>query len=162
MNIIAKLQNFLGVSKAELTVVFVILLGLFIGLVIKFFDKDPQNGNNINPMVYSTLDSLAEAQKTTYIGSDIKNNPYPELEKADTVVKKSGFQKKPKISSETININTASKLELMKLPGVGESTALKIIEYRSKQEFTNPSDIMNIKGIGQKKFEKMRPFIEVK
>ncbi len=162
MSIVAKLQNIFGVSKAELTISSIILLGLIIGLTIKTFDTEKSDTKAINQQIYSALDSLAEAQKTTYTGTDNKNNTNPELEKGDTVIKKPGFQKKPKISSGTININTASKLELMKLPGVGESTALKIIEYRSKQEFTNPSDIMNIKGIGHKKFEKMRPFIEVK
>jgi len=162
MSIVAKLQSFFGISKSELTVTSIILLGLLMGLIIKAFDKDETDSEKVNQEIYSALDSLAEAQKTTYIGTDIRNNPYPELEKGDTVVKKTGFQKKPKISSGTININTASKLELMKLPGVGESTALKIIEYRTKQAFTNASDIMNIKGIGQKKFEKMKPFIEVR
>ena len=162
MSIVAKLQSFFGVSKSELTVASVILLGLIMGLFIKAFNNENTNSEKVNQEVYSALDSLAEAQKTTYIGTDIKNNPYPELEKGDTVIKKTGFQKKSKISSGTININTASKLELMKLPGVGESTAIKIIEYRSKQAFTTATDIMNIKGIGQKKYEKMRPFIEVK
>lgn len=162
MSIVAKLQSFFGVSKSELTVTSVILLGLIMGLVIKAFNNENVNSDKLNREIYSALDSLADAQKTTYIGTDIQNNAYPELEKGDTVIKKSGFQKKPKISSGTININTASKLELMKLPGVGESTALKIIEYRTRQAFSSSTDIMNIKGIGQKKFEKMRPFIEVK
>ena len=162
MSIVAKLQNIFGVSKSELVVSSVILLGLILGLILKSLNYDSVQNEKINQEIYAALDSLAEAQKTTYIGTDIKNNPYPELEKGDTVIKKTGFQKKPKISSGTINLNTASKLELMKLPGVGESTAIKIIEYRSKQAFTSATDIMNIKGIGQKKFEKMSPFIEVK
>lgn len=162
MSIISKIQGIFSVSKAELTVASVILLGLAIGLILQFFNYSDVRQDSEVKNIYSALDSLAEVQKTTYTGTDIKNNPYPELEKQDTFIKKTGFQKKPKITQGKININIASKLELMKLPGVGESTALKIIEYRSKQVFTNTSDIMNIKGIGQKKYEKMRHFIDVK
>jgi len=162
MSIIAKIQNIFGISKAELSIASIVLLGLILGLFLKAFDYSNHEQEISENEIYYSLDSLAEDQKTTYIGTDIRNNPYPDLEKADTIVKKTGFQKKPKISSGTININKASKLELMNLPGVGESTALKIMEYRSRQTFSNASDIMNIKGIGQKKYEKMKPFIDVK
>lgn len=162
MSLITKLQDFFGVSKSELTISSIILLGLIVGLILQWFNNDEEQNNNNVMAIYQALDSLAEVQKTTYVGTDINNNPYPELEKGDTIIKKIGFQKKTKISSGKINLNKASKLELMKLPGVGESTALKIIDYRSRQFFNSPEDIMNIKGIGQKKYEKMKPFIEVK
>lgn len=52
-----------------------------------------------------------------------------------------------------ININTASKQELMTLKYVGEATAEKIIEYRKVHPFEVPEDIMKVKGVGQKTFE---------
>ena len=55
-----------------------------------------------------------------------------------------------------ININTADADELMKLKGVGEKTAEKIIEYRRETPFDTVEDIMNVSGIGEKKFEDMR------
>ena len=55
-----------------------------------------------------------------------------------------------------ININTAGAEELMKLKGVGEKTAAKIIEYRETTPFEKPEDIMNVKGIGEKKFEDIK------
>lgn len=56
-----------------------------------------------------------------------------------------------------ININTASKEELMNLPSVGEKTAEKIIEYREKNGgFKNIEDIKNIDRIGDKTFEKFK------
>ena len=58
-----------------------------------------------------------------------------------------------------ININTADAAELMKLKGVGEKTAEKIIEYRVQTPFEKPEDIMNIKGIGEKKFEDIKDHI---
>lgn len=62
--------------------------------------------------------------------------------------------------SEVININTATKDQLTGLPGVGESTAEKIISYRNGSRFRKAEDIMNVKGIGKKKFEKIRNLIK--
>lgn len=52
-----------------------------------------------------------------------------------------------------VNINTATKAELMTLKYVGEATAEKIIEYRETHPFKEPKDIMNVKGVGEKTFE---------
>lgn len=61
----------------------------------------------------------------------------------------------------SININTASKAELMKLEGIGESTANKIIAYRENNEFKDIEDIMEVSGIGEAKFESIRKDITV-
>lgn len=61
-----------------------------------------------------------------------------------------------------VNINTASKEELMSLKGIGESTAEAIIEYRKENKFIKIEDIKNVKGIGDKKFESIKEDIEVK
>lgn len=59
-----------------------------------------------------------------------------------------------------ISINTATKEELMTLKGIGESKALAIISYREEHgSFTNIEEIKNIKGIGEKMFEKIKDFI---
>lgn len=58
-----------------------------------------------------------------------------------------------------ININTASSKELEEIPGVGEKTAQRIIEYREIQPFGALEDIKNVPGIGDKKFEEMKNYI---
>ena len=63
---------------------------------------------------------------------------------------------------ETININTASKEELMQLEGVGSVIADRIVEYREANgPFETPEDIMNVKGIGSSIYEKNRDRITV-
>ncbi|MDY2987333.1 MAG: helix-hairpin-helix domain-containing protein [Peptoniphilus sp.] len=60
-----------------------------------------------------------------------------------------------------ININTASKEDLTKLPNVGEKTAQSIIKYREKNQFKKIEDIMNVPGIGEKTFESLQDSISV-
>lgn len=64
-------------------------------------------------------------------------------------------------SDDRININTCTKEQLMNLPGVGEVTASRIIDYRSTNQFKTIEDIMNVSGIGTKKFEALKEFIVV-
>ena len=61
-----------------------------------------------------------------------------------------------------ININTAIQTELETLPGIGPSTATKIIEYRKeKGKFKNIEEIKNVNGIGESKYQKIKELIKV-
>ena len=62
---------------------------------------------------------------------------------------------------EYVNINTATKEQLMNLDGIGEKMAEKIIEYREKNEFEAIEDIMNVPGIGESKFSNIKDKIIV-
>ena len=63
---------------------------------------------------------------------------------------------------QKININTATAEELARLKGIGPSHAAKIVAYREKNgPFKMPEDLMQVKGIGQKTFEKNREIIIV-
>ena len=59
-----------------------------------------------------------------------------------------------------VNINTADREELMTINGIGEATADKIIAYREENgEFESVDELIEIKGIGEKKLEQFRPFM---
>lgn len=59
-----------------------------------------------------------------------------------------------------ININKATQTEIETLPGIGPSTALKIINYRNEHgKFKNIEDIKNVSGIGDSKFENIKEYI---
>lgn len=63
-------------------------------------------------------------------------------------------------SSALVNINSATQAELETLPGIGPSTAAKIIDYRNKNgDFKNIEDIMDVSGIGESKFNNIKDYI---
>ena len=65
-----------------------------------------------------------------------------------------------KSKEEKININKAAQTEIETLPGIGPSTALKIINYRNEHgKFKNIEDIKNVSGIGESKFENIKEYI---
>lgn len=77
---------------------------------------------------------------------------------ADFTVKQSGSSS----ASGKININKAGTAELQKLPGIGPSTAEKILEYRRQNgTFHKVEDLKNISGIGEKTFARLREKISV-
>jgi competence protein ComEA len=70
---------------------------------------------------------------------------------------------KPTVALNTpVNLNTATATELEALPGVGAATAKLIIEHRQKVGgFKKVEELMNIKGIGEKSFLKLKPMVTV-
>ena len=65
------------------------------------------------------------------------------------------------LDNNKVNINVATKEELMKLSGIGASTADKIIKYRENNTFTYIEDIMDVPGIGESKFNNIKDSISV-
>lgn len=62
-----------------------------------------------------------------------------------------------------VNLNSATVDQIEALPGIGRKTAERIIEYRTKNGgFKRIEDLMNVKGIGEKSFLKLKPQLVVK
>jgi len=163
-------------TGAELTAVFIILSGLGIGLIFNATSNNSRLNSvaNIDSLQQHLLSSVAAQFRDSAVGIEIQEPsiaPETDSEAAENVeTQVVTFDKSEnktettskKTTSKLIDINKASRVQLMKLPGVGEKTAEKIIEHRNSNPFSKPEDIMNVKGIGPKKFEKMKDMIEVR
>lgn len=152
------IQSIFGASKLEVMFVALLISGLTIGQFVTL------EGRNDIERLTLELDSYNEDVQTSFTGIDNDGNVNEDFALADTVIKKkSKFptkKKEPKLVGK-ININTASKVELMRIKGIGEKTAAKIVNYRNKTPFTTIEDIQKVKGIGPKKFESMKDKITV-
>ena len=72
----------------------------------------------------------------------------------------SGGKKKPPL--KPVNINTATSEELQQVPGIGPATAQRILQMRkSYGAFKSVDDLLAIRGLGQKRLDKMRKYLTV-
>ncbi|OGU58387.1 MAG: hypothetical protein A2X64_03535 [Ignavibacteria bacterium GWF2_33_9] len=177
-----KLQTIFRVTRSELYVAVLIVIGVVAGSFASIY----QNKHTKDIILDSRyFDSLAAYEKESDAERKEANlnyfanlNASKEVGAADsndtdniTTTNSSNFNQpqnnrprklKAGGDNKQININTASKSELMQLPGIGDKTADKILEYRSQRKFNSASDIQKVKGIGPAKFAKMQSFIIVK
>lgn len=69
---------------------------------------------------------------------------------------------KSPVPASPVNLNTATEAQLTSLPGIGAKAAQRILEFRQKNgSFKKIEDLMNVKGIGEKNFLKLKPYITV-
>jgi len=63
--------------------------------------------------------------------------------------------------AKKVNINTASSTELAYLPRIGARVAERIVERRKEKPFARPEELMEVKGIGEKLFLSLKPYLSV-
>ncbi|CAN5539968.1 hypothetical protein BH10BAC5_BH10BAC5_05810 [soil metagenome] len=159
--------NFTGREKKVIVfIVFVVAAGSCIKIVNSKINPEKSFDFKRTDSVFKVLSSRNDFAVLDTIQSDssaaVRQQKF--LAASDSMNTKgrtgSKGSKQDFLKDTKININTAGKSDLIKLPGVGESTADKIIAYRSQKPFRNIRDIMNVKGIGEKKFDKMKDYIK--
>ena len=80
----------------------------------------------------------------------------------DIVEKSTEISKTFQTSALIVDINTATKKELLKLPNIGPVYAQRILEYRNNVgKFKNVEELIKIKGIGKKRLKKLRPYLKI-
>jgi competence protein ComEA len=81
---------------------------------------------------------------------------------AHPLAQQAGSSQSAPAAAPLVNLNTATAAELEKLPGVGPATAARIIEYRQKNgAFKKTEELMNVQGIGEKSFLKLKSLVTV-
>lgn len=131
--------------------------------VIKEVEKIVEKECNcpINPICDNT-NAYIEDKDNVHIQTsnniENKDNVYKQDDKA---IESSTNQIIEDVKINKVSINIATKEELMSIPGIGESKANLIIEYRNTSKFNSIEDIKNVKGIGDSLFEKIKEFITI-
>ena len=105
---------------------------------------------------YEVNNWLTTKQEEDYLQEKCQNSEDSKIEN-DACISDNAIE-----NNETlININTATKEELMTLSGIGETKALAIISYREKTPFTSIEDIKNVSGIGDSTYNEIKDYITV-
>jgi competence protein ComEA len=106
-----------------------------------------QNRAEFQPVAISTKDSLAvEAIKKAYLAATLPDS--------DEAVDDTSGNGKP------LNLNTATRMQLEALPGIGPVIAGRILEARDRAgSFSELEDLLAVPGIGVKRLEKIRPLV---
>jgi len=153
MGIISLLQRIFGFTQNELKVIFFLTITFLAGVAIRWFK--PLNQEVAQPD-YSTEDSifLERSKKLLQLAS-------PESVKT-TGKAATSKPEKPALQPHSIDINQASKDQIMLLPGIGQAYAERIIIYRTDHgPFPSVDALDRVKGIGKKTIERLRPFVTV-
>lgn len=151
------IQTKFAITKAEINIALILIFGLTFGYFYNLIFNDNLSEQQIKEINY-ILDSLEQNGKSKYVGTDLEGNYYYELaNKTNQKKQKNNNSNRYKI--KPIDIRTASKIEIMRLPKIGESTASEIIKYRELNGFSNQRDIMLVKGIGIKTYAKIKKYL---
>jgi competence protein ComEA len=127
-------------TPTERKVVLTLVGAFLVGLAIRFFAP---SGGEVSDFDYAASDSIFAARSAAATASV----PAPARGR-DTAAAR------PSVGP--VRINSAGKTELMSLPGVGETIAERIIRYREDHgRFATVRELLKVKGIGEKKFERL-------
>lgn len=68
----------------------------------------------------------------------------------------------PAAEARKVDLNTADQQQLEELPGIGPRTAERIIQFREENgPFRRIEDLLNVRGIGEKKFQRLKDLVRV-
>jgi len=119
-------------TPLEQKLLLILLAGVFIGVVVYWLKlkESPIVSEFVIETIGTAVDTIKEGEPNIHV-----------------------------ISQKKVNLNTATFEELLRLPGVGPAIANEIIKYREKHKFTKITDIMKVRGIGKKKFARLKDLI---
>jgi comEA protein len=160
MRFLDRFNQLFGFTRNESFVIMFLIFSFLAGMGIKFFKNTTISKQNFD---YSASDSEFTRLSESSI-DDLTDTAVTQADEFSNYESSSNKKiSEANIQTLSININTATKNELTKLPGLGETLAGRVILYRKENgPFQKLEDLMNVRGIGEKKFERIKPFCFLK
>lgn len=152
-----KFNQVFGFTRTEIRVVLFLVLTFIVGIGIKAYKSASAAERRFD---YSASDSEFAERSRLIVPRDstVADDGADTKESQPRITKLTGFGR----STESININTATKDELLKLPGIGEAMAERIILFREENgPFASVDRLTDVRGIGKRKLDLIAPYCTV-
>jgi len=164
--ILNKLSKLTGFTTTEINVLLFVVLSFIAGAFGKYY-KYKSNNRILQKFNYSKQDSLflelnKKIDKKNINKKNVQKRVDSKPELLDFRIRKIDKKKNGHflLAKNKININTAKINTLTRLPGIGLKTAKKIILLRKKKKkFNSIDELLEIKGIGKKKLNKIKKYL---
>lgn len=171
MSIITRLESALSLTRGDVTIALFVACAALFGFFYLTLadDRMPERERLELLRLQKKYDSLLASRDRTALSRFYRDASSDSLPSVQSVLSESAAKEAPRTESRTstrptspVNLNSASISDLESLPGIGEKTAEAIIERRKHIPFRRAEDLMEVKGIGEKKFAKIKPFVKVR
>lgn len=159
MKIVDKVHQAIGFTPNETRIVVFLVLAFVAGGTIKMLKVSAHR----EPLFDYTSSDSEFAARSRFVASAETVSAF---RGTDSVRFRNGLFAHPSkshgvhVPPHSINLNSAEKNDLMKLPGIGEATAGEILQFRHDHgPFGTIDGLLGVKGIGKKKLERIAPFL---
>jgi competence ComEA-like helix-hairpin-helix protein len=154
-----------GFTDTEIKVLLFLLTAFLAGFTyIKLFKENGES--RYREFDYTKEENLLlKSEQSDTLGGDLKKEENEASRNQILDLKTKGYESsvKREPAPNSINLNAASKGDLMKISGIGEKTAENIMNYRDRKgKFKELSELMNVKGIGEAKYARFKKYLFIK
>ncbi len=159
IKVLEKLGRSIGFTPNEAKIVFVLVAAFLIGGALKLAGVSTYSERSVN---YSVSDS-DYARKTRTLAQSLSSGDsslIADSDDDDADDAQTSATAQP--VTYPLDINSATKEQIMTLPGIGEATAERIVAYREQYgRFSSLNQLREIKGIGDKRYEQLQPYLKL-